>query len=369
MAALVLLVAGGALAWSASHYREQCTSELRQDNFVAAIGSCRVAAQLYQPFQWIRPQAYASALNDQGLAEYRQHRFPESGEHLRAALALYQRSEADGSANQATTLLNLGSLSGDLGDLRAQKQWNQQSVAMFDKHGLPCAVSAVRAAANLGLVMNALRESKDAALMLARRVERNKQCDQLNGRESALTLRVLGEAHSKNANYGDALASLDAGILQLRQAQAEQSLEMAYTLNTRAFVLNELNRPDEAEQDVRKALPILAGHFGGISVGEGTAHGILAAAQRRRGKPQEAEREYEEAERIYRRLLGNDHPRLAIILLYKASLLRSVGQRDKADLALREALRIRIAAFGKDSEQVADVNKALEDGGDIRNVH
>ncbi len=163
-----------------------------------------------------------------------------------------------------------------------------------------------------------------------------------------------------NDNDEDALKSLTMAIQYIERAGKKDSLEMAYAHVTRAIVLKDLNKYDECTRDILVALPLLEKSLGPGSVPAGTANGVLGNALRAQDKPQEAIREFDTAEKIYRTHLGSNHPKLATILLQKARALRDIGSKVEAISALRESLQIRIKVFGNKSPKVITVEKEIE---------
>jgi tetratricopeptide (TPR) repeat protein len=88
------------------------------------------------------------------------------------------------------------------------------------------------------------------------------------------------------------------------------------------------------------------------------------------GRLEEAMPLYEEAEKIDRRTFGNDHPYVAIDLNNRAMLLRRMGKKEEANRLGLEALAIYERALGPDHPDTIQARRWLseEEGGGKRVV-
>lgn len=342
------------------HYSKECRQDNSEENFTSAINSCVRARQFAWFFQLLEPLKYTEILNEAGLAETMQYKFDDAKRDLLYAIDRYKDSRLEGSNNYARTLNNLGLLNLYIGDLAQQKYWYGQANSLFEKLDSHCDEVAASSNSSLGHAMIFLGESEDAEILLSRRAKQNSNCPSISPYLSAFTLRALGEAQNENENYEEALESLTMAIQKIEGAGRKMSLEMAYSLTSRAISLKNLERYQESVRDIEAGLPLLEKFLGPDSVPAGTANGALGNALRAQGKNEEAIRKYAIAEKIYRNRLHPDHPRLATILLQKARALGKRGQKAEALTALRESLRIRTKAFGEKSLKVIAVKEEIE---------
>ncbi len=341
-------------------YSKMCEQDETEENYQSALGSCRRAQQFGWPIQWLEPVQYRVVLNNLGTSEIKLHRYEAAKAHLTDSLERHGQATPDDSRRNAVTLQNLGVLSQITGNPKQAEILYGSSIAMFDRIGLPCDNVAVQAGSALGSALNAFGKTEEAEALLLDRSQRNDACRSLSPYIKGVTLRMLAEAQTGNSKDDDALLTIDSAIQLLKGARGDSSLELASALSDRATILLALERFDECEESVRLALPMFERFIGGGSISAATARATLGSSLRDRGKLVEAMDEYTAADKIYLTHLGQNHPWRAVLLMKMATATSRLGRKPEALSLLREAERIRIAAFGSDSPQVASVRRAME---------
>lgn len=361
-----LLLVTGFLAdyWVYEQTIPACHRDVFSESYAAGAASCHRALILGRPFQTLRAAEFRELLNDLGLAELKLQRLQTARDHLSEALQRYRNEVPEGSVSYAVTLNNLALLSQRKGDLKEQLSWSQASVDMFVKLGATCNEEFIRATTNLASALNSLGKSEEAEVILTSGTRQNAACQYIPAYNRGATLRVLGEVQTKNGREDSAIATFDAAIGLLREARGNSSLELAYTLVSRAMAMRALNRFDECKNDAMEAIPMLERFVGRNAPELGNARSVLGNALRMQGRLNEAMVEYVAAEAIYSASLNPNHPSRASLLINMAKASRGLGRPEESIALLSEAKRIRTIVFGSESAQVAAVQRALDDAND-----
>lgn len=358
-----LLIAGGLSVcfWIHQSSWSACVREVQMDDYLAASKSCGRAKATGWPFQALKPVQYAEVLSNFGLSRLELQDYPSAKRELEESANRLKSLLPNGARGYAVVLSNLGLLSQREGNFKSQEYWYRQSTSAFDEFRLYCDRSAATAGSNLASALSSLGRLDEAEAALRTRVARNDDCPNLPPYVRGSTLRRLGEIQTGQGEEEAALAAFERAMSLLRQAQGESSLEMAYTLISRATALRRLDRFSEAERDVGLALPMLTRWVGVDAPEVGTVHSVLANSLRVQRKYVQALEEYKQADRIYRARLGPNHPWLASLQLQMGRTYRALGDNTQATKAFKDAERIRIATFGAGSPQVLRVREELDE--------
>ncbi len=186
---------------------------------------------------------------------------------------------------------------------------------------------------------------------------------------------------SDHASDGFSAASgLSRDEKQFRIAELEQRIEDAGPspapelvvhflrwLNELAFLYGQVGQLDDAERVSKRMLD--AARSFRLEPALAPAHSNLGNIMRTRGDLDGALERYREAERIWRKALGDDHPNVAVCVNNIGSVLKDKGDLDGALERLREAERIDRAAFGDDHPKIAirvnNIGSVLRARGDL----
>ena len=311
--------------------------EYNRGNFVLAEGHFR-AALVKAEQRWKGEHLLiAQYQNNLGECLRRQGRFPEAQKLLESALA-QRRELMDGESRAvAESLHNLSLVHRELGDLTLAESECLEVLAMWkalvgDDHS--------RVSSALGNLSEILRLRKQLP-----------EAEETRRRALAMDKRLFGDEHPVVAlgmnRLGDIL--LDRG----HPSEAEDLGRRAFAmldqlLGTRhpwtascqislARAVREQGRFQEAERNQREALRIFAGVHGEEHPAVATGLHELALSLARQGpaKSQEAERVFEKALSIRRKLLGPGHPRTLETVRGLAGFYEERGEPGDAEKAAR----------------------------------
>jgi tetratricopeptide (TPR) repeat protein/predicted Ser/Thr protein kinase len=148
---------------------------------------------------------------------------------------------------------------------------------------------------------------------------------------------------------------LSQAIAFTNQELGEGSPLMGDLLNSRAYILYELNQWDEAIADGRRALAIRERHYGPDDPRVATTLNTLGLALRGAGQLEEAAAVGERTLAIRERTLGPDHPRTSTALNNLGLVYKKMGRLERAEELYQRSLEIRVSALGEDHPRVAAV--------------
>jgi tetratricopeptide (TPR) repeat protein/tRNA A-37 threonylcarbamoyl transferase component Bud32 len=214
---------------------------------------------------------------------------------------------------------------------------------------------------NLGDVDVALR-------WLGRAVEIDRAQGPAAREDLAAALARLGGARFVNDEPVAALELQTEALALFRETSPVDDARAAEVLNSRGTVLQHLERLDEAEADFAAALQIQQARAG-ASADVAAVLSNLAQIAHTRGDYQTAEQRYRRVLEIARATLSPADPALGDYLYNLAVLLHERGVYDEAETLYEEALANNRAAFGERHPEVATVLVALgrlhRDRGDL----
>ncbi|MCH9647585.1 MAG: protein kinase [Deltaproteobacteria bacterium] len=246
-----------------------------------------------------------------------------------------ERRLAEGSLKEAGSrgLLHalFGRISLHLGNLEAARQHLEEALRAYGEiPGDPSiAGPAALARGDLAMVSLFMEEDLEAAEELAlQAVELGRQLPSDQGRETLLELlNNLSHIYCWQRDWDQAALVVEEAQLLVNQRDTVPDLQTANTLGLRALLL-------------RKR--------GGNPIEGSTTAGYTAE-----GNTIEARQAYQESLEIYRRLEGQTHPDIAVILNQLALLAKDEGDLKGATESLQEALEIRRALYPKGHWEIA----------------
>lgn len=152
------------------------------------------------------------------------------------------------------------------------------------------------------------------------------------------------------ARWGDADNSFNEA-----ERFVKEETDRAVLLNNRARLLNDTNRPAEAEPLLRRALEIDEISFGPEHPDVAASLNNLALLLQATNRDSEAEPFMRRALQIDEQSLGPEHPSVATTLNNLALLLQATNRTAEAEPFLRRALQIHEKSFGPEHPNVATV--------------
>lgn len=318
--------------------------------------------------EWLR-------LNHEGLRLSKIPDYPAAEQAFRSALAEAERlGEQD--SRFAETLSNLAVVRRERGDLDQAEKLMRRAVELREKYAGPDTPAVAWALNNLAAILHAggrdaeadpilrralliaetagddrllgpilnglglslmgLREPARAEPVLRRALAILEKSNGSDSLEVGKAANNLGMLYCLNGEYVKAEAELRRAVrLYEKNAGPEHPL-LAVTLNNLFSVLADEKRFDEGEPYLRRALAICEKNC------EGTArlasmHAGLAALEASRGNYQTAAKLLEGAIEVQERLLGPEHPQLALSLASYSDVLRHLHQKAEAKRAANRA--------------------------------
>jgi serine/threonine-protein kinase len=220
--------------------------------------------------------------------------------------ALEKRKLAFGSDDQryAESLLKLGLLKGERGELAQAEQLTREALAIDRRHLPPDHPAVSDAMTGLGFMLDRQGRYEEAIKVLSEAVRlQSTPAGDKTILSSALTYLATAQYHLGRLAIAESLSRQQLDID--RQAHGAQHPDVAIDLMDLGSIQTQLSHYADAEQQYRQALQIQQAWY------------------------------------------GKDHPRTADMMSYVARSLVSQGRYDEAEILLKESLAILERAFGK----------------------
>lgn len=163
--------------------------------------------------------------------------------------------------------------------------------------------------------------------------------------EEARGLYGIGRLQLVRNDFPAARRSLEAA-LELFRRHGASAAETADTVDALADLLVELGHLDEALVLIRGSLARLEGEGDSASLAKASAYERLGKALRIRGRGDEAIAACRRAAEIYRRDLGEDHPKTLRTQTAFAALLGQAGRLEEAEALLRRGYELQQRILG-----------------------
>lgn len=179
------------------------------------------------------------------------------------------------------------------------------------------------------------------------------ECADPESLDAAAAWNFLGLVRVDLDRPEEAVGDLRRAIAIAQSAAAEHDRELALFMNSLANAHFELQQFEQAESLYREALALQRARLGDLH--EDTAETLdnLGMLLTQAERFDEAEPLLREALLIQRQILDPNHPHLAATLSNLADVLVSRRRNSEAESMLREALRIRLAVQGESHPHVA----------------
>ena len=159
-------------------------------------------------------------------------------------------------------------------------------------------------------------------------------------RERAILLNNIGEYHYGRAAYAEADLLFHRTLVIREEQFVPENLDVAYSLNNQAMVLNEQGKYVEAEPLYRRALRVREEQLGPEHPDVATSLNNLGALLHTTGRYVEAELLHRRALRIFEEQLYSEHSDVVYSLNNLAGLLKTKGEFAEAESLYRSALKI-----------------------------
>ncbi len=239
-----------------------------------------------------------------------------------------------------------------LGDLEAAEVHHRRAIELAEQgEAKPLTMAVLRN--NFGVTLHQMARYREARaiheLALADDIE-------VLGEEHPMVAQSYNEVAQNCAELGDqacALANYERAIDIAAATWGEEHPEYADALYNFSVFRYERLMFDDAERGVRRAMEIWEPKYGAESDRMGIAWGMLGNIARGRDEPALSAEHHEKAEQIFRKLYGDDHPKVSIPLSNRANALMDLERYDEALALHREALRIKEAKLGPDHPDLA----------------
>lgn len=171
--------------------------------------------------------------------------------------------------------------------------------------------------------------------------------------DTALTLHQIGQLHRAEGQFDFAMEAYTVALRGMKYVLGKNHPNVAAILGNIGNLQKDMGDMDAAYDTYQKVLAIETSRLGlshpDVAV---TLHNI-ATIDAARGKHSHALVLYQQVVDLQRKLFGDDHITLAVTTACQGDVHERVGQLDDAIDCFEEALRIKTAALGRHSVEVA----------------
>ena len=197
------------------------------------------------------------------------------------------------------------------------------------------------------------------AIALRRRIEGTIQANTLNRRNLAAAQSNLSTLLTEIGRSAEALATITQAIDELQNQEGETSSLLAGPLLRRANILRQAGRYLESDHDLQRSLPLVqqdpvASRQSGIHL-----LALLAANAQALGDYKQAEKRFQQALALCKKLHGKDSPQYVEVQLSFGRLLRDLGRYEDAEAEVRGAMAQIESMVGRQHNQYANAAKVL----------
>ena len=239
-----------------------------------------------------------------------------------------------------------------LGDLKQSEVHHRRAIEVAGQHGADMrTISVLRN--NFGTTLRELGRYQEARAMhesaLAGEIE-------VYGPEHPVVAQAHNDVARSCSELGDQACALEhyERSLAIRAATlGDDHPEYADSLFNISIFRYERLLVDEAEAGVKRAMEIWPATYGAESDRMAAAYVMLGNIARAREDSEHAAQWHEKAEKVYRKLFGDDSPMVAIALSNRALSLGDLHRFEEALALQEEARRIREAKLGADHPDLA----------------
>jgi eukaryotic-like serine/threonine-protein kinase len=203
----------------------------------------------------------------------------------------------------------------------------------------------------VGAVYDSLGQYQQALPLLA---ESLKLQGQTNDKERFETLLEIGRAHIGTGDLPGAEAPLQEAMHLSQSNFGATSVESGQALWSLGMLRYQLGLLGESKRLYIRSLSILE-TSAALQTDVAAVLDDLAKVYAREQQWTLAKQTYERALEIYRRVLGDEHPRVAMRLNNLALVAENMGELPRAESLFQESIRLHERAYGQDHPETAAV--------------
>jgi CHAT domain-containing protein/Tfp pilus assembly protein PilF len=335
---------------------------------LAAATGARTGGDL-TPEQRRAAEQQAEKLNGQGIALFRQGKYPEATVALEKALALCRRLYVKDHHRLVIALSNLATVLKTRGDLDPAERHYRDALAMcrrLYRNDHPYLANGLN---NMGAVLRERGDLDGAEKFLGDALAMQRRLHRKDHQDLASSLNSLGVLLMAQGDPSAAERYLREARAMLQRLHPKGHPTVAQILTTLGTLLRHRGDLGEAEKNYRDALTMRRRLYPGDHHEVAASLNHLGGVLSDRGELEEAGRNYVEALAMYRRLYPGDHPETAASLNNLGLVRRLRKDMEGAERLLREALDMDRRLYPRDHRNLAtgldNLGGLLHDRGDL----
>ena len=301
----------------------------------------------------------STAFNNLALLLKMQGRFLQAEQFFKKAIVVDQHNPHEGVKGRLVTLANLGSLYRAMGRYDEARRYLVEAQVLAEQRFGPESIHVASALDHLCLLQRDEEDYDLAARTCERALAIRKK---VNGEDSAAYLNTLGNAADVWVKQGKTIRAGRAYETVLKRARAqygEDSPKLVRAYNDMGAYLHQNGHLEEAETWLRKALSLLKRDAGADPLREAAIRGNLANVYRDRKQYKAALQEYQAVLKLRRDLLGENHVTVVHTLVDMGVLYHRQGRPDDAQRYYQQALRAAEAGLWPEHPQVLLIRQYL----------
>ena len=299
------------------------------------------------------------AYNNLALMYEKDNNYVLGVSYFKKAIDVARKHLPAGHPGVVTTLTNLGSLYRAMGRYDEARRYLVEAQVLAEQRFGPESIHVASALDHLCLLQRDEEDYDLAARTCERALAIRKK---VNGEDSAAYLNTLGNAADVWVKQGKTIRAGRAYETVLKRARAqygEDSPKLVRAYNDMGAYLHQNGHLEEAETWLRKALSLLKRDAGADPLREAAIRGNLANVYRDRKQYKAALQEYQAVLKLRRDLLGENHVTVVHTLVDMGVLYHRQGRPDDAQRYYQQALRAAEAGLWPEHPQVLLIRQYL----------
>ncbi|MER0204859.1 MAG: tetratricopeptide repeat protein, partial [Nitrosomonas sp.] len=311
-----------------------------------------VTAAFAQNDEWER-------LNNEAFSHYQQGRYTEALSLAQQALEVAEKTLGPEHPDTATSLLAIGLLYDELGELDKVEPFYQRALSIREKALDPEHPDMAQSLHNLASLYDAQGQYTKAELLFERALAIREKVLGPEHPDVALSLGNLGLLYQNQGQYSKAEPLFKRALAIYEKNFGPEHLDIAAMLGTFATLYDDQGQYNKAESLIQRALTIFEKSLGPEHSEVATNLNNLALIYRKQAKFSKAQPLLERAFAISEKSLGPEHPKVASSLNNLAGLYEDQGQYAKAQSLYERALAIKEKVLGPEHPDVANSLNSL----------
>ncbi|MFT3775669.1 MAG: CHAT domain-containing protein [Minicystis sp.] len=293
----------------------------------------------------------AVSFEDLAVLHYRMGDYAGAAPFYREALSVYRRRAPEGDESVARVLNNLAMMYGAAGSFAESKPLLVEAIAIRKRVLGEEDFQTTASLLNLASAERQLAEHAAAEAHIQEALAIRRRTLGEDDPEVAHGLNDLADLYAEQGRYAEAAALFQRVVDIEREAKGEDHADVAMALSNLASVWLDTGDYATAAPLLRRAVAILRAL--GVDRDTGLVLHQLGVLHDVMGNYKQAEAYFRESLAIARRLLGADHPEVAVTLDMLASVRQGMGDYGGAERLYQEALAIRRARLGEEHPDLA----------------